>query len=134
MDANILALANTIYGEGASSDYDTKVMIGSSMINRYKSGRTKEFGATLPQIAQKGYYAVSNPNVPYKQALSGKFPDDASANAYKQSMAIASGLIKGTIKPVEGQFYFTDKEKPKMNWKLLKEVGRTGKYKVWSYK
>jgi hypothetical protein len=134
MDADLIALAAMINGEGASADFDTKVMMGSTAINRLKAQRLEEFGGTLPEVTQKGYYAVKNQNIPYQQAITGKFPDKKAENAWKQSLAIASGLIKGTIPVVEGQFFFKSKEKPKMNWKLLKEVGNTGGYKVFSYK
>jgi len=137
---DITDLANTIYGEGASTDYNTMKMIGSSIINRVSSGRAKEFGSSIPEVAQKGYYAVSNPNVPYKQAIAGKFPDKASETAYKQALAVASGLIKGTIQPDKVHFYFTDKEINKLkknpkrfDFKRVKPTGEVGQYKLFSY-
>jgi hypothetical protein len=136
----IIDLANVIYGESASENYDTMLMVGSSAINRLNSNKLLEFGATLPEILQKGYYSVSNPNIPYKQAQEQKFPDKESENKYKQALAIASGLIKGTIEPTKGQFYFTDKEinkfkrnPRKFNLKAVKQVGEVGNYKVFSY-
>lgn len=136
-----MALTAMINGEGASSDFDTKVMIGSTAINRLKSQRLSEFGGTLPEVTQKGYYAVINKNEPYKQAVSGKFPDKIAEKAWKQSLSIASGLLKGTIELKQGQFFFTDKEESKLrksgkknfDFKLVKNVGKTGKYNVYSY-
>lgn len=139
MNPDILSMAQAIYGEAASEDFNTMHMIGSTMLNRLKSGRAKEFGANIPEILNKGYYAVSNPNEPYKQALSKKFPDKQSELKFKQALQIASGLYKGTIKPTEGEFYFTPKEianqkKAKsFNFKVVKDVGSIGKYKVFSY-
>jgi len=138
---DIQALAAMIYGEGASTDYDTMKMIGSTAINRLKSGKSKEFGASIPEIIQKGYYAASNANIPYQQASINSFPDKKSENAYKQALAIASGLIKGSIKPDKGHFYFTDKEIAKMkrqgnkafNFNAVKPMGAIGGYKVFGY-
>ena len=133
-------LTNLIYGEGASADYDTRVMMGSSALNRLEANRVKEFGSTLDEVGQKGYYAISNPNVPYKQALSQKFPDEKSETAYKESMAIASGLLRGKIERAPGMFYFTKKEVAKLkktpkkfNFKAVKRVGDVGDYQVYTY-
>jgi len=136
----VIDLANTIYGEAANQDYDTMLMVGSTVINRLNAQRPQEFGVDMPDVLQKGYFAVSNPNIPYKQALEHKFPDKQSEDKYKQALAIASGLVRGTLKPQEGQFYFTDKEvnkfkrnPKKFNLKAVKEVGRVGDYRVFSY-
>lgn len=140
-NSDIISLANMIHGEGASSDYDTKVMIGSTAINRMNANRPQEFGYTMPEVLQKGYYAVSNPNIPYKEAIAQKFTDDKSETEYKKSLAIASGLVKGTIKPKDGMFYFTKKEIAKLkkqgkkvfNFNVVKDVGDVGDYSVYSY-
>lgn len=127
-------LANIIYGEAANQKPEVMEMVGSTVLNRLASGRSTEFGSNIDEIGRKGYYAVINENEPYKQAVTGKFKDEVAREAYKKAYAIASGLYKGTIPIKEGQFFFKDKEKPKMNWKLLKESGVVGPYKVWSYK
>jgi len=133
----VIDLANGIFGEAASEDYNTMLMVGSSAINRLKSNRPQEFGSNLQEVLQKGYYAVSNPNEPYKQALTQQFPDKDSENKYKVALQIASGLIKGTIKPTEGQFYFTSKEikklKKSFKFEQVKSYGKTGKYEVFGY-
>jgi len=138
--SDIINIANAIYGEAANQPADIMKMVGSTIVNRALSGRHQEFGASFPEIIQKGYYAASNPNVPYKQALAQKFPDSKSENQYKQALQIASGLVKGTIKPDEGLFYFTDKEINKLkknpkafNFKKVKEVGKSGGYRVFKY-
>lgn len=136
---NILLLAAMISGESISEDYDTMHMVGSSAINRANANRPDEFGSSLPEILQKGYYAVQNQNTPYTQAVTQSFPDKKSEDKYKQALAIASGLYKGTIKPREGMFYFTDdeikklKRKKSFNFKAVKEHGKVGKYTVFSY-
>ena len=137
----VTALANMIYGEAAGEDYDTMKMVGSSAINRYLSPRDKEFGGTIDQVLQKGYYAVNHPNTPFKQAVSQKFPDKKSLEAYKRAYAIASGLIKGNIKRDNVHFYFTEDEikklekagKRKFDFKQVKETGKLKKYRLFSY-
>jgi len=135
----VIDLANMIYGEAASENYDTMLMVGSSAINRLNANKP-EFGGTLPEVLQKGYYSVSNPNIPYKQALEQKFPDKKSETKYKQALAISSGLLKGTIDLKKGQFYFTEKEiskfkknPKKFNLKAVKELDGVGNYRVYSY-
>jgi aminopeptidase C len=139
MDEPLLALAAMINGEAAGANFDTKVMVGSSAIQRMKSGRTQEFGSTLPEVLQKGYYAVQNQNEPYKQAITQKFPDKKAENAYKQSLAVASGLIKGTIEPKDVMFYFTNKEdarqhkKGTFNYKKVRSTGTQEGFNMYSY-
>jgi hypothetical protein len=140
MASPVIDLANAIFGEAASEDYDTMLMVGSTVLNRLNANKPQEFGASLPEVLQKGYYAVSNPNEPYKQALEQKFPDKNSENKYKQALLISSGLLKGTIKPKEGHFYFTAKEIKKLkrnpkkfNLNAVKEKDSVGNYRVYSY-
>lgn len=138
--SDLTTLTNLIYGEAANQDAKVMKMVGSSAINRMNSGRTKEFGGTLDEIARKGYYAVSNPNEPMKEAMSQKFRSPESENKYKQAMSIASGLLRGTIEPDKGMFYFKKdeiaklKKTPKVfNFKMVKSVGKSGDYEVFDY-
>lgn len=138
--SDLIDLTNIIYGEAADQDVKVMKMVGSTAINRMKSGRTKEFGSTLPEIIQKGYYAAKNPNQPYKEALSQKFGSPEAENKYKQAMNIASGLLRGTIEPDKGMFYFKPdeikklKKTPKVfNFKAVKSVGKSGDYEVFDY-
>jgi len=137
---DLTTLTNLIYGEAANQDAKVMKMVGSSAINRMKSGRTKEFGSTLEEIAQRGYYAVKNPNQPMKEAMSGKFGSPEAENKYKQAMSIASGLLRGTIEPDKGLFYFKKdeisrlKKTPKVfNFKAVRSVGKSGDYEVFDY-
>ncbi len=140
-DQDLINLTNALYGEVASEDRDTMIMVGSTMLNRLEANRPNEFGSTVPEVLQKGYYAVSNPNVPYRQAITRNFPDKNSENKYKQALAVMSGLKKGTIDRREGHFYFTDAEIKKMkrrkkktfNFKLVEPRGEAGQYKVFGY-
>jgi len=132
-------LAAAIYSEGASEDAEVMKMMGSSALNRLNSTRDSEFGSNLSEVLQKGYYGVRDNTELYQQAITGKFPDKASENKYKQALAIASGLLRGTIKPSKGEFYFTEKEIQKMKKKKsfdfnqVKELGTVGKYRVFGY-
>jgi hypothetical protein len=140
MNNDVRDLANMIYGEVGSLDKDAMIMVGSTAVNRLKSGKAQEFGGSMRDVLQKGYYAISNPNIMTKQALSGKFPDDNSANKYKLAITVASGLMKGGIKPTEGHFYFTDNEINKLkknpkafNFRAVKKIGKVNKYTVYGY-
>lgn len=137
--SDVQELANMIYGEAADQDESVMKMVGSTAINRMNSGRTQEFGETLPDIVRRGYYAVSKANTPYKEAASGKFASEEGEYKYKKALAIAGGLLRETIKPDEGMFYFKKDEIARMkkaksfNFKLVKPVGKTGDYEVFSY-
>lgn len=134
-------LAAGIYSEVASEDSDTMKLVGSSIINRMNSNRDSEFGVNLPEVMQKGYYGVRENTDLYQQAVTGKFPDKLSENKYKQALAIASGLLRGTIEPNKGEFYFTEKEIQKMkkrgkkafDFDQVKDLGQVGKYRVFGY-
>lgn len=134
-----IEIANAIFGEAANQPFEVKKMVGSTIVNRMKANRPQEFGFNVPEILQKGYYAVSNPNEPYKQAVSGKFPDKKSEDSYKEALQVASGLIRGTIEPDKGHFYFTPKEEKKLrkkksfNFDLVKSAGSAGGYNIYSY-
>jgi len=82
-DQTVLALAQMLSGEVSGQPYETKVRVASTALNRLSANNPKEFGSSMPEVLQKGYYAVSNPNTPYKQAVSGNFPDEASQNDFK---------------------------------------------------
>lgn len=135
----IFQLAALINGEGADQPDDVKTMIGSTVLNRLESGRVKEFGASIPEIIQKGYYAAINKNKPYTQALTQTFPDKVSQGAYNRALQIAYGLANGTIERTKGEFFHTPSEIKKQkaakafNYDAVKNVGEIGPYKVFSY-
>ena len=142
-DADIAQLAAVIYGEGASTGEDVMSMIGSTVLNRLESGRVKEFGGTLEEVINypNAYYAAQDENVPYKEALAGKFPNETAENAYKRAYATASGLYKGTIDRHKAMFFFTPPEETKLrkkgrkvfDFKQVKEQGVVGDYNTYSY-
>jgi hypothetical protein len=108
------------------------VMTGSTALNRLEANKPQEFGGSLPEVLQKGYYAVSQNSPMYQQAVSSKFPDKVSESKFKQALQISYGLINGTIPKVKGQFYFKKGEAKGLR-KKLNSVGKTGKYDVYSY-
>jgi hypothetical protein len=133
-------IAKAVHGEGAGASKEFRKMVASTILNRIESGRTKEFGSSLPEVLQKGYYAVSNPNTPYKEASSMKFKDKASENSFKETLQLVSGLIKGTIERDKGLFYFNQKElaRLKKNPKAfdlskVKNVGGVDNFQVFDY-
>jgi spore germination cell wall hydrolase CwlJ-like protein len=131
-DDTVVQLANLIYGENGGEDYDTMVMTGSTALNRLEAGREKEFGATLPEVMERGYYAVSQNSPMYQQARSGKFRDELSERKYKQAMQIAYGLTTGSIERRKGQFFFKKGEAKSLR-KKLNFIEKVGKYDVYSY-
>jgi len=133
-------VADAVFGEGANQPIEVRRMIASTIINRMNSGKVAEFGGDYSTILQKGYYAVSNPNTPYTQASTNKFPDKNSENIYKETLQMVSGLMKGTIPLDKGLFYFTPKEIQKLkknpkafDFTKVKNVGSSGDYQVYDY-
>jgi len=135
---DILALQQMVYGE-ETQDTDTMKMIAQSALNRLKSGKKKEFGGNIPEITKKGYYAVSKQNIPYKQAVSQKFPDITSKVAWGNAKKVVEAVIGDKDYGQGHQFYFTDSEIAKLkksksfNFSRVKSKGTSGKYKLFGY-
>lgn len=135
---DIAAIQRMVYGEAAGEDYDTMKMIAQSAINRLRSGRKKEFGSNINKILQKGYYAVKNPNQPYRQALGGKFEDKTSKDKWLQAQKAVSDVL---AKQDFGQamFYFTPIEIKKQteagtfDFSQVVPTGDVGVYKTFGY-
>ena len=135
-----LEIAKAVHGEGAGASIEFRKMVASTILNREESGRTGEFGGSIPEILQKGYYAVSNPNTPYKEATELKFKDKASENSFKETLQLVSGMIKGTIKRYPGLFYFTNKELARLkkspkefDLSKVRDVGGVDNFRVFDY-
>lgn len=135
---DIAAIQRMVYGEAASEDYATMKMIAQTAINRLRSGRKKEFGGNINRILQKGYYAVKNPNQPYRQALSGKFEDEASKKKWLQAQKAVSDVI-GKQDWGQAMFYFVPGEIKKQteagtfDFKQVAPTGDVGIYKTFGY-
>ena len=138
---DVHVLAALINGEAAGSDRETKIMVGSSALKRLAANKPEEFGSTLQEVAQKGYYTVKDQNEPFKQAVTGNFPDKKAENAFKESLSIASGLIKGGIEQKNVMFYFKPSEETKMrkkgskvfNFSAVKPSDSVGGYNTYTY-
>jgi len=131
---DLYELASMIYAESAKdSDYKTRLMMGSTALNRLYNYAPENFGDTLYDVLYKpnAYYAITNQNERWLETRNRKFTDE---RGWKQCLQIASGLLRGTIKPLPGQFFIKPSEKPDMNWKLLELVGKIGGYNVYAYK
>lgn len=135
-------LAATLYAEAADRKYATKVKIASSMINRLNSGK-EEYGShngSVNEMLAKGYYAYGNDM--YKSALSNSFKNKQEEKAYKESLGIISGIVKGTIKADDTEFYYTPDEVKKLQAKgkkvfdfsQVEETGSDGYYNFYKYK
>ena len=125
------ALAQMAYGENASEDNDTIKMTVQSAINRLKSGRAKEFGATIPEVLKKGYYAVSKNSPLYQQAVSKKLPDFNSKKRYGEIEALTNAIIDDQDFG-NTMFYFKPSEASSLK-KKLKRQGTVGQYETYSY-
>ena len=137
-EEDIAALARMVYGEAAGADEATMKMIAQTAINRLRSGRTKEFGGNLSRVLKKGYYAVKNPNQPYRQALTGAFNSDVSKKKWTQALNVVNGVIKNQDFG-KAQFYFTPEEvkslrtQNKFDFGLVVPTGTVGNYQTFSY-
>jgi len=135
---DILALQQMVYGE-ETQDTDTMKMIAQSALNRLKSGKKKEFGGSIPEITKKGYYAVSKQNIPYKQALSQKFPDITSKVGWGNAKKVVEAVIGDKDYGQGHQFYFTDEEVKRLtknkgfDFSKVKSKGTQGNYKLFGY-
>ena len=113
-----------------------------SILNRLKSGKVKEFGRTIPEILDKGYYAVKNNNVPYKEALSGKFNNPLSQSAWKETQQVYNDIMKNRDFG-NAMFYFLPNEisnimsskngKKIFNFSKVVPLGQVGEYSVFTY-
>jgi hypothetical protein len=133
-------IAKAVHGEGAGASKEFRKMVASTILNRADAGRGKEFGGSIPEILQKGYYAVSNPNEPYKEASSMKFKSKESENSFKETLQLVSGMMKGTIKRYPGLFYFNAKEVARLkksprefDLSKVRDVGGVDSFRVFDY-
>lgn len=139
-----IRLANIIYGEAGGAKDNVKSMVGSTVLNRLDSGRIVEFGDTVDNVInsqRSPYYAASQNSNMFSQATNQKFPDKESERAYKKSLQIANGLMRGMIPRHKAMFYFEGKEisgmkrskKKVFDFKKVKETGKVSKFHTFSY-
>jgi len=137
-------LAAIIHGESSGQKDNVKTMVGSTVLNRLDSGRTREFGDTVEGVItsqNSPYFAALNNSEQFQQGATQKFPDKISENDFKKSLQIANGLMRGTIPRHEGMFFFTGQEisgmkrrkKKVFDFKQVRETGKVGKFSTFSY-
>lgn len=147
-DADKLAISQAVFGEAAGEPTDVQKMVIQTVLNRLRSGRKKEFGGNVNDILKRGYYAVSNPNDPYKQAMSGVFPDVNSKAKFGRVKKLLDAVLADQDYG-QGHFYFTPEEEKKLrlkniqrqaakrppafNFSAVKPFGQVGKYNVYGY-
>ena len=137
-----IALINMVYGENASEDAETIKMTAQTAINRLRSPRDKEFGATMPEVLSKGYNAVKDNTDLYQQGVTGKFPDDISRNKHADIGKQVESII-GDQDFGEAQFFFRPEEeeaiknnprgKKIFNFDNVKSKGKVGVYNTYGY-
>lgn len=138
-----LPLLATAYGEAADQDFDSKVEVISSMLNRAESGKA-EFGADtgkITDVLQRGYYAYSKKSPKFMEAMEQKFPDKMSEDSFKEVIAVFSGLMSGKVKRTQTQFMLTPKEVARIKSNKAKGIKdmdmnlleRTGQNDTWIF-
>ena len=129
-DGDLYNITATVYGEVGSLGEDAWEMAASTVFNRrgVREWKNKPVG----QILNEGYYANQNANVPFTQAMSGKFANTNEETKFKKMMAMVQAMAKGTRKPVEGQFFFKKNEAKSLK-KKLRKVGKVSEYDVYAY-
>jgi len=103
---------------------EERIGIGSTALNRIGlvSPLSQEsFGEDLNDVLYKPnqYYEFDGKNERTNEVLSGKVAK-YNENEYKKSLAVASGLLKGTIPKEKGVFMFKRDEAKKEKKKLVK--------------
>ena len=139
------AIQDMAYGEAAGSDSETTKMVIQSALSRYLSGRSDfspKGGGTISDLVKKGYYAVSNPNTPYKEATSGKFANVKNKARHAEIGTQLDAILgdKDYSKD-NAQFYFTPEEEARMrrqgskafDFSKVKSKGKVGIYNTYSY-
>lgn len=135
-DINSLALM-AMAENGDQSDDVVKMTIQSAL-SRLNSGRTKEFGGSLPEVLKKGYYAIKRPNGLYKTLTSGNELDMPT----KTRLAAIKKLTEAVVGDQDygnAQFYFTPQEVKRLtaskafNFGAVKPMGNVGMYQTFGY-
>jgi hypothetical protein len=77
------------------------------------------------------YEIVENERSEYVRT--GKFPTKEEETKFKEAIAVTSGIMRGTIEPVEADYYFTQAQvnklqKEKALPETLEKTGRVGRY------
>jgi hypothetical protein len=80
------------------------------------------------------YEVIDNERSEYVR--SGKFPTKDEETKFKEAIALTSGLMRGTIAPVEADHYFTPQQVAKMRKnnkfpETLEQKGKVGRYQLY---
>lgn len=133
-------LTMMVYGEGAQSSPESMQMIARTALKRLSSGRRKEFGGTLGEVLNKGYYAVSQPNQPYNEATAGVFHNPQSQDAWNAAQLAVDTVVKSGDYG-KAMFYFTPTEIQKLkaqgprvfDFNKVVPMGRQEEYQLFGY-
>jgi hypothetical protein len=80
------------------------------------------------------YEIIDNERAEYVRT--GKFPTKEEETKFKEAIAITSGIMRGTIAPVEADYYYTQSQvnklqKEKALPETLEKTGRVGRYQTY---
>jgi len=124
-----------------ATGYDERVAIGSTALNRLdysgtdREGFNENFGNTLHDVLynpKSEYYEFNGKNERANEVLNNKV-SKYNEKEFKQSLAIASGLLKGTIPRKEGLFILKSEETPALK-EGLDKVDTYGVHETWNIK
>lgn len=137
-------LAAVIYAAAASEDDKMMQYVGSTILNRLKSGK-KEFGAEngsiIDVIKHPGAYYEKNSQM-YQDFMTGNFKDDKSKAAAMRAASIASALQRGSLETMPGEFWWTDDEIAKgtkskafdiKKLEKIGDIGKKGQFRMYGY-
>lgn len=123
-DADVKQIAACVYAENRGGDDKALIHTASSIFNRLGQGEWAD--KSLPQVLREGYSAVGNPkdNKGWEEAMGGKFPDDESANVFKNIYAKVAAINRGKLQPTKTQFYFKQPEINRLSKKKSFDFGK----------
>jgi len=120
MDADTIQGIAVVHGEMRNQPDEAKINAISSILNRRNNFNTHwSFRKTWDNMLRQEYHAIrdseSGKNIGYQEAMNSltkgtAFKDKKDENDFKRTMQLWNGVMRGTIKPTEAQFYYTKEE------------------------
>lgn len=136
-------MAAVIYAAAADQDDNMMRYVGSTLLNRFESGRA-EFGAengSMMEVINKGYYEKNSKL--FEEFMSGNFRDEKSRKAAMRAASIASALARKSTERMPGEFWFNAEEEGRLrknkkafNFDLVEDlgpIGKKGQFKMYGY-
>ncbi len=139
MDMDTIQGMAVVHGEMRNQPDEAKINAISSIYNRRTNFNTHwKFRGTWDNMLRQEYYAIrdseSGDNMGYQEALEvltkgTKFKNKEDEKDFIRTMQLWNGVMRGTIKPTEAQFYYTEEEEARqrksggIDFSKLKKTG-----------